>query len=49
MAPAGAVRIPHKTPRNAARIVGIDFVDVVTSFEFRNRIASPLVKAWSGK
>jgi len=42
--PAGGVHIPHKTPRNAARILGIGFVDVVTSFKFRNRIASPLVK-----
>jgi len=44
MVPAGGVHIPHKTARNAARILGIDFVDVVTGFEFRNRIASPLVK-----
>ncbi|KAA8909653.1 hypothetical protein FN846DRAFT_941700 [Sphaerosporella brunnea] len=44
MVPQGGVHIPHPLARNAARIVGVDYSDVVTGFEFRNRMTSPVLK-----
>ncbi|KAI5849871.1 hypothetical protein BZA05DRAFT_474874 [Tricharina praecox] len=44
MVPAGGVHILHTNARNAARILGIDYVDAVAGFDFRNRMASPMVK-----
>ena len=44
MVPAGGVHVPHPLARRAAEIVGVDFTEAVTGFEFRNRLATPLVK-----
>ncbi len=44
MVPAGGVHIPHQKAGIAARILGIDFADAVTGFEFRGRHGTAVVK-----
>lgn len=46
MVPAGAVHINHKEASRAARILGIDYADAVTGFDFqgRARLGTAIVK-----
>ncbi|ODQ53975.1 Rad4-domain-containing protein, partial [Saitoella complicata NRRL Y-17804] len=44
MIPAGARHLPRKGIDRIAKLIGIDYADAVIGFEFRNRIATPVVK-----
>ena len=44
MIPAGGVHIAHPDTARAARILGIDYADAVTGFEFRGRTGTAVVK-----
>ena len=44
MVPAGGVHISHPDTARAARVLGIDYVDAVTGFEFRGRTGTAVVK-----
>ena len=44
MIPAGAVHIEHPAAAQAAKILGIDYADAVTGFEFRGRQGTAVIK-----
>ncbi|KAF5344898.1 hypothetical protein D9758_011558 [Tetrapyrgos nigripes] len=44
MLPRGAVHIPFKGVAKIARKLGLDFGEAVTGFEFRKRIATPIME-----
>ncbi|KAI9790218.1 MAG: hypothetical protein M1835_001123 [Candelina submexicana] len=44
MVPLGGVHIPHPEAAKAARIIGVDYADAVTGFEFRGRHGTAVLK-----
>ncbi|KUJ12294.1 Rad4-domain-containing protein [Mollisia scopiformis] len=44
MVPQGGVHIPYAEAQRAARIVGVDYADAVTGFEFRGRHGTAVIK-----
>ncbi|KAF8243203.1 Rad4-domain-containing protein [Wilcoxina mikolae CBS 423.85] len=44
MIPAGGAHVSHALAARAAKLLGIDYSDAVTGFEFRNRQASAVIK-----
>ena len=44
MIPAGGAHVHHALAARAAKLLGIDYSDAVTGFEFRNRQASAVIK-----
>ncbi|KAF8537776.1 hypothetical protein BDD12DRAFT_845487 [Trichophaea hybrida] len=44
MIPAGGAHVSHALAARAAKLLGIDYADAVTGFEFRNRQASAVIK-----
>lgn len=43
MIPAGGAHIPHKEASKAARVVGVDYADAVTGFQFKGRHGTPII------
>ena len=44
MVPKGGIHIPHPDASRAARLLGIDYADAVTGFEFKGRHGTAVVK-----
>ncbi|KAF7511092.1 hypothetical protein GJ744_005323 [Endocarpon pusillum] len=44
MIPAGGIHVEHPDAARAARILGIDYADAVTGFEFRGRQGTAIIK-----
>ena len=44
MVPRGGVHLPYPDTARAARILGIDYADAVTGFEFRGRHGTAVIK-----
>lgn len=44
MIPKGGVHLPYHEANIAARLLGIDFADAVTGFDFRGRSGTPVIK-----
>ncbi|KAJ6508305.1 hypothetical protein C8R45DRAFT_439424 [Mycena sanguinolenta] len=44
MLPAGAAHLPFKNIAKIARMLGFDFAEAVTGFEFKNRRANPIMQ-----
>ncbi|MCJ1477829.1 hypothetical protein MMC13_006502 [Lambiella insularis] len=44
MVPPGAVHISHQDTARAARLIGVDYADAVTGFEFKGRFGTAVVR-----
>ncbi|KAF2203574.1 Rad4-domain-containing protein [Delitschia confertaspora ATCC 74209] len=44
MVPPGGVHIPHKNASKAARIIGVDYADAVTGFNFKGRHGTAVIQ-----